>query len=345
MTGPALELESVAVRFGETPGLHGLDLSVAPGERVVLLGASGSGKTTLLRAIAGLVPVAAGRVLIGGREVTRLPAEARDAVYLHQTPLLFPHLSVFENVAFPLRIRRLPEPRVREAVARLLGSVRLTEFAGRRPHTLSGGQKHRVALARAMAASPRVLLLDEPLAALDPALRDEVRSALLSLQAEYRPALVIVTHDLDDAAILGDRVGVLLDGGLAQLDPPERLFHHPASLAVARFLGIVNIVPGSITRDRFSSAAGSVPVAVGLAPGPAVAVFGADALQLSPGGPVTGVVRDCRHGPQRTTLRLEVSGLLLEISVPADRVPARGSQVALRLEPGRVTVFAGVANV
>ncbi|MDZ4863529.1 MAG: ABC transporter ATP-binding protein [Gemmatimonadota bacterium] len=345
MTGPALRLTGVAVRFGQTPGLHGLDLSVAPGERVVLLGASGSGKTTLLRAIAGLAPVAAGEIEIGGREVTGLPAESRDAVYLHQTPLLFPHLSVFENVAFPLRIRRTQELRVHEAVTRLLGSVRLGEFADRRPHTLSGGQRHRVALARAMAASPRVLLLDEPLAGLDPALRDEVRVTLLSLQAEYRPALVIVTHDLDDAAILGDRVGVLLDGGLAQLDTPERLFHHPVSLAVARFLGIANIVPGSVTGDRFSSAVGCLAVPAGFTPGPAVAVFGADALQLTPDGPIIGSVRDCRYAVDRTVVRVEVGGLLLEVGAQADQVPARDSQVTLRLELGRVTLFPGGTDV
>ncbi|MGI9041554.1 MAG: ABC transporter ATP-binding protein [Gemmatimonadales bacterium] len=345
MTAPALRLEGLALRFGEAPGLRGIDLAVSPGERLVLLGASGAGKTTLLRAVAGLAPVEAGRITIGGRDVTALPAESRDAVYLHQTPLLFPHLSVFENVAFPLRIRGLGEPGVRASVAGLLESVRLDDLAERRPHTLSGGQKHRAALARAMAARPAVLLLDEPLTALDPSLRDEVRTTLLSLQAHYRPALVIVTHDLEDAAALGDRIGILLDGTLAQLDPPEVLFRRPASLAVARFLGISNLVPGSVDAGRFLSVLGCLPAGERLPAGPAVAAFGPEALHADTCGSLRGTVRRIHHRAHGATIRVAVGELELEASAPLGASPNRGDELTFALAVDRVTILPGSDGV
>ncbi len=345
MTVPALALEGLAVRFGNAPGLRGLSLAVSPGERIVLLGASGAGKTTLLRAVAGLTPIEAGRIAIRGRDVTALPAEQRDAVYLHQTPLLFPHLSVFENVAFPLRIRGLAEPSLRATVAELLESVRLDDLAGRRPHTLSGGQKHRAALARAMAARPAVLLLDEPLTALDPSLRDEVRTTLLSLQAHYRPALVIVTHDLEDAAVLGDRIGILLGGTLSQLDSAERLFRRPASLAVARLLGIPNIVNGSIEAGQFRSPLGTILLQDDLRDGPAAAAFDAGALRPDSGGTLRGMVRGVQHGPRGATLRVDVAGLELEAAAPAGCMPRIGEELQFALETARVTILLRAGDV
>jgi ABC-type sugar transport system ATPase subunit len=345
VTAPALEVRGLSVSFGDAPGLRDIGFTLAPGERLVLLGASGAGKTTLLRAIAGLVPVAAGQLTVGGRDVTAHPAESRDAVYLHQTPLLFPHLSVFENVAFPLRIRGRGEPEVRATVAELLESVRLEGLSGRRPHTLSGGQRHRAALARAMAARPAVLLLDEPLTALDPSLRDEVRATLLSLQARYQPALVIVTHDLEDAAVLGDRIGVLLGGTLAQLDRPERLFQRPASLAVARFLGVPNLVAGSVATGRFHSPLGLIPMEIGLPGGPATAAFGSDALRPDPRGSIRAVVRSVHYGPRGATLVVDIAGLALEAATGGGTMPAPGDQLLLGLEHDRVTILPGTGDV
>jgi ABC-type sugar transport system ATPase subunit len=237
----ALELRGAAFAFGSGPalaGLGGLDLQVAAGERLLLIGPSGVGKTTLLKGIAGLTPTHRGSIEINGRNVTLLPPEARGAVYLHQSPVLFPHLSVEGNVAFPLQIRGVPEAEVRTRVREALDAVRLGSVAARGAAELSGGERHRVALARAVVARPPVLLLDEPLASLDPALREEVRDAILALQTRYAPALILVTHDLADVGHLAHRVGVLLDGTLAQVTTPDALFRDPASLAVARFLGM-----------------------------------------------------------------------------------------------------------
>jgi ABC-type Fe3+/spermidine/putrescine transport system ATPase subunit len=345
VTAPALEVVDLTVPFGNATGLRSISFAVSSGERLVLLGASGAGKTTLLRAVAGLAPLDAGRITIRGRDVTAVPPESRDAVYLHQTPLLFPHLSLFENVAFPLRIRGNQESKVRATVAHLLESVRLDGLASRRPHTLSGGQKHRAALARAMAARPAVLLLDEPLTALDPSLRDEVRTTLLSLQAYDRPAVVIVTHDLEDAAVLADRIGILLGGTLAQLEPPERLFQRPTSLAVARFLRIPNLVAGSIAAGRFRSPLGPLTVETEGPAGPATAAFGSDALRPDPCGSLRGIVRAVQHGPRGVTLRVQVAGLELVAAPPMGAMPGVGDELSLELAGDRVTLLPGAGDV
>lgn len=234
-----LQLERFAAAIPGAPRVAPLDLRVARGETVALLGPSGAGKTSLLRAVAGLVP-AVGEVTIAGRRVTHLPAEARRAVYLHQAPRLFPHLDVTGNVAFPMQLRGIVrDVRARETLA-LLQLVQLDTFGARDVASLSGGERQRVALARAIAAAPEVLLLDEPFTALDPTLRADVREALARLLAQATPATILVTHDVDEAAALATRIAVVLDGRLAQLATPNELFRRPATVALARFLGVEN---------------------------------------------------------------------------------------------------------
>lgn len=341
----SLRVHDLHARFGDSPGLRGIDLAVEPGERLVIVGASGAGKSTLLRAIAGLAPVAAGRVEIGGREVTRLPPERRDTVYLHQTPLLFPHLSVGENVAFPLRVRRTPDAEVRARVAHLLARVGLEGFAARPPRTLSGGQRHRVALARALAAGPALLLLDEPLSSLDPALREEVRGTIVALQAEGRPGIVLVTHDLDEAGLLGDRVGVLLEGRIAQLAPPAELFARPASLAVARFLGFPNRLPGRVRADGcFECTLGAwTPPGDPRPPGPAVAVFRADAVRVmgeGEEGTMCGRVVALRSRVGGTTASVRVEDGEVEVAMDSLHPPPTGACLSLTVLPERICIFA-----
>jgi putative spermidine/putrescine transport system ATP-binding protein len=295
-----------------------------------------------------LTPVAGGRVEVLGRDVTMLPPERRDVVYLHQTPLLFPHLSVFDNVAFPLRVRRRPGHEVTRRVHDTLAAVRLDGFATRAPRTLSGGQRHRVALARAIVARPALLLLDEPLASLDPALREEVRAAILALQRTYHPALIMVTHDFDEAGLVADRIAVMIDRRLAQVDAPVHLFTRPASLSVARFLGIPNEVGGRVdATGEFVSALGRVRAESSPPPGPAVAVFRADAVRMVADGAPARVV-GVRHLAQRTTVECELvaapASTRLEVQLEGADVPAAGDIIRVAVLPGGVTLFSAATS-
>ncbi len=340
MSASALEVSNLAAPFGAGTGLRGVSFSVEPGERLVVVGGSGSGKTTLLRAIAGLGPMSAGRVRISGHDVTADPPERRDAVYLHQTPLLFPHLTAAENVAFPLRVRHVPADDVHGRVRDALAAVRLDTIGGRAPRTLSGGQRHRVALARAVVARPAVLLLDEPLSALDPALRAEVRDSLLALQRAYRPALVLVTHDLDEAGLIADRVAVLLGGRLAQIAPASELFARPASLEIARFLGIPNFLPGRVTEDgRFECPIGAWHPDRALPAGAATAVFGPDAITVGDGGGVPAEVVALRPGPRGTTAVVQAGSHALEVRLTSGRAPRVGDRLTLGLDCRQSTVI------
>ncbi len=261
---PVLQLDGLHVPFAinerhnhdhvtQSPanGLHDVSLSVAHGERIVLLGPSGEGKTTLLRAVAGLSPITGGTVRVNGRDVSALAAEARGTVYLHQVPVLFPHLSVMDNVAFPLTVRGVAKSHRHRIAQQLLDRLGLGLFGNRLPHMLSGGQRHRVALARALAAQPHMLLLDEPLSALDPTLRRDVREAIRDAHDDSAAGLMLVTHDLDDATSLGDRIAVILDRTIAQIAPAAELFARPASRDVMRFLGVHQELQGSM-RDAHS---------------------------------------------------------------------------------------------
>jgi len=340
----ALDVRGLAVSFGSHAGLAQIDLSVAAGERFAIVGASGAGKTSLLRAIAGLVPCTAGRVVIGGRDVSALPPERRDAVYLHQVPTLFPHLTVFENVAFPMRVRGLGRAEIERRVPEMLAAVRLAGFGARSPQTLSGGQRHRVALARAMAARPSVLLLDEPLSSLDPGLREEVREAILDVQHVDRPAVVLVTHDLDDAGLLADRVAVLLDRRLTAGTPPSALFGHPPTLAVARFLGFANELPGHVLADgTFEWPLGRLRPAPALPCGPAIGLCRADAVRPAAGG-VPLRITGLRYHAQRTTAVGELLVRRDGQGTSADP-PAWPTSVELQVLPGAVPAIGDILPV
>jgi ABC-type Fe3+/spermidine/putrescine transport system ATPase subunit len=233
-------MEDVRKTYGANHVLRDLTLEVEPGEFFTLLGPSGSGKSTALKIVAGFIEPTAGRVAIGGRDVTRLPPRERRVGMVFQSYALFPHLTVFENVAFGLRERRRPEGEVRASVASLLQTVGLSDFAARYPRQLSGGQQQRVALARALAVEPQVVLLDEPLAALDAKLRETLQEELKRLQSRLGATMIYVTHDQREAFTLSDRIAVLRDGRLCQVGPPDEIYERPASVFVAGFVGRAN---------------------------------------------------------------------------------------------------------
>jgi ABC-type Fe3+/spermidine/putrescine transport system ATPase subunit len=238
----AVRLENLTKLYGETAAVDGVSLEVGEGEFLVLLGPSGCGKTTTLRLVAGFVEATRGAIRLGGRDVTRVPPHRRNIGLVFQNYALFPHLSVFENVAFGLRRRRVAEPEVAVRVRRALGLVRLEGFETRLPRELSGGQQQRVAIARAVAIEPDVLLLDEPLSNLDAKLRLEVRSELRRLQKTLTITTIMVTHDQDEAMAVADRLAVMDGGRIQQVGAPAEVYRSPANRFVASFIGRGNFM-------------------------------------------------------------------------------------------------------
>jgi spermidine/putrescine transport system ATP-binding protein len=255
--GLSVELKDVAVKYGDFLALKNINLYVEAGEGLVILGPSGSGKSTLLRAVAGLTPVARGRVYIGGKDVTNLPPDKRRISMLFQDLALFPHLNVFENVAFGLRLKRLPEEEVRRQVMWALELVRLEpqQFMGRKIYQLSGGQQQRVALARALVVQPEVLLLDEPFSHIDLDIKNQLLEELKILHNKLGFTLIYVTHDRFEAVEVGDRVALMRAGEVVQVGKPVDLYKRPRNRFVAEFFGEANIIPASLlggTREGYA---------------------------------------------------------------------------------------------
>ncbi|MEV5986279.1 ABC transporter ATP-binding protein [Streptomyces sp. NPDC052051] len=242
-----VEFQGLRREFGSTVALDGLDLTVRPGELLALLGPSGCGKTTALRMLAGFEHPDSGEVLVDGEDVTRVPAHRRDAGMVFQSYSLFPHLSALDNVAFGLRMRKVRTAERRARAVELLDLVGLGDKTGRFPHQLSGGQQQRVALARALALRPRVLLLDEPLSALDAKVRLTLREEIRRLQQELGITTLFVTHDQEEALSMADRVAVMRAGRLEQCAAPAELYGRPATPFVAEFVGTMNRLPGRHT--------------------------------------------------------------------------------------------------
>jgi len=239
---PALRLQGIRKNYGPVIAVDGVDLEVHEGEFFTLLGPSGSGKTTLLRLIAGFERADAGRIELGGRDVTSLPPYARETNTVFQDYALFPHMSVGENIGYGLRVKGVPRGERHERVQRALRMVRLIGLEGRRPNQLSGGQRQRVALARAVINEPEVLLLDEPLGALDLKLRQEMQLELKRIQKEVGITFVYVTHDQEEALTMSDRMAVMANGKIQQLGPPVEVYERPATEFVAGFIGISNVL-------------------------------------------------------------------------------------------------------
>jgi putative spermidine/putrescine transport system ATP-binding protein len=244
--------------FGSTVALEGLDLDVRPGELISLLGPSGCGKTTALRICAGFERADTGTVTVGGTDITNTPAHKRNMGMVFQSYSLFPNLTVAGNVEYGLRTRKLAKPERRRRVAETLDLVQLGSMADRYAHQLSGGQQQRVALARALAVRPAVLLLDEPLSALDAKVRTTLRDEIRRIQTELGITTLFVTHDQEEALAISDRVGVMSNGRLEQLGTPIEVYRNPASAFVARFVGSMNDLPATVTGPGAASVLGQV---------------------------------------------------------------------------------------
>lgn len=244
--GAEVQLADLTCRYGEFTAVDQANLTIAPGEFVTLLGASGSGKTTTLMMIAGFIAPSRGDVLINGRSVVDTPPDRRNLGVVFQNYALFPHMTVTENIGFPLRMRRVNRARAREMISEALAMVHLTGLNDRRISELSGGQQQRVALARALVYRPPVLLMDEPLGALDRKLRGEIQVEIKRIQRNLNITVVYVTHDQEEALVMSDRIAIMRSGKIEQVDTPARIYEEPASAFVADFLGESNFLPGKV---------------------------------------------------------------------------------------------------
>src|SRR5215469_4947599 len=259
--GTSVRLEDLTRSFGATRALDGLSIDMAPGELVALLGPSGCGKTTALRIVAGFETADIGTVLVDGKDISSVPASRRDMGMVFQAYSLFPNMSALDNVAFGLRMRKIGASQRRQRAGELLDMVGLAPQAGQYPHQLSGGQQQRVALARALAIEPRVLLLDEPLSALDAKVWLQLREQIRTLQQRLGTTTIFVTHDQEEALSMADRVGVMRNGTLEQIATPDELYTNPATAFVAEFVGVMNRIPGELKAGGQVTALGStVPV-------------------------------------------------------------------------------------
>ncbi len=350
---PIIELRGVEKRFGASRAVSDINLTVTKGEFLALLGPSGCGKTTTLRMIAGFETPTTGQVFLHGRDITAHPPYRRPVNTVFQDYALFPHMSVAENVGFGLSVARRPAAEIKSRVESLLAMVGLTDKAGRSPAQLSGGQRQRVALARALAREPEVLLLDEPLSALDAHLRQQMQMELKQLQKRLGLTFIIVTHDQAEALILADRIVVMNQGVIAQIGAPAELYDHPASPFVARFLGAANLLEALPRRSNATSI--ELEVAGSLLHLPAMALPAGAALWLCvrperlgfsdtavPGLslPATVEARSFLGLVERVQLRLADDQVVnLDLPHRGPPPPSIGASVHLLLEPDTIRLF------
>jgi putative spermidine/putrescine transport system ATP-binding protein len=285
--GATVELTGLRRRFGATQALDGFTLTLQPGELVALLGPSGCGKTTALRVLAGFETVDSGRIVVDGVDQSRIPAQRRDMGMVFQSYSLFPNMTALDNVAFGLRMRKVSSQERRARALEQLDLVGLAPEAAKYPHQMSGGQQQRVALARALAIEPRVLLLDEPLSALDAKVRVQLREQIRVLQTRLKITTLFVTHDQEEALSMADRVCVMRSGQIEQVDTPSTLYSAPATPFVAEFVGTMNRIPGVITDDGRVSLLGTV---VDIRTAVVGSGFGGNAV-IASGTPVDVLVR------------------------------------------------------
>jgi iron(III) transport system ATP-binding protein len=357
----AIRLDRVSAQFqhrvkGAIAAVHDVSLEVQPGELLTLLGPSGCGKTTTLRMIAGFQEPVAGRIYIGDRDVTGVEANDRGIGFVFQNYALFPHLTVFENVAYGLRVQRADTAEITRAVGEVLSLVGLAGHEPQMPHQLSGGEQQRVALARAIVIRPAVLLFDEPLSNLDAKLRVQMRGEIRSLQKKLGITTIYVTHDQEEAMAISDRIAVMNKGEIAQIGDAEQLYRRPASVFVARFIGqanLINALVASITDGlveldisghRHTVAAAQ---AVGLRSGQAVtAVVRPEALTIVADGKLeeglAGVITSCTYLGDKCEYVVDFGGTPIQVAKanpqPSDRL-APGTRVAVQLPPASLQLL------
>jgi iron(III) transport system ATP-binding protein len=359
MTQPYLQIQSVTKKFDKTIALEDVSLDVQEGEFIFLLGPSGCGKTTLLRIIAGLEEASGGRILQAGQDVTQLPPSKRNFGIVFQSYALFPNLTVFQNIAYGLENRKEPKEKIKTRVGELLELVGLPEYGGRYPTQLSGGQQQRVALARALAISPGLLLLDEPLSALDARVRASLRIEIARLQKQLGVTTVMVSHDQEEALTMADRVVVMERGRMVQVGAPEEIYFHPATPFVADFVGLMNFIPcvvaagaqnqvrvgdDALLLDQAISQDAGQPVTLGIRP---------ERVQVAQNGQLGNILRARVHevefmGPfYRLHLRIGQNEKVMAYMPPENTHGGEireGMELPLHLPPNHLRIYASAAG-
>ncbi|RJF80685.1 ABC transporter ATP-binding protein [Oleomonas cavernae] len=346
-----LVLDGLVKRYGSVTAVHDATLNIPHGKFVCLLGPSGCGKTTLLRMIAGLDAPTQGRIVIDGANITDVPTHKRDFGMVFQSLALFPHLTVGENIAYPLRIRGASKADQKAAAERLLGLVRLPGVADRPVSKLSGGQRQRVSIARALALSPRLFLLDEPLSALDAKLREAMQIELKQLQQSLGITTIVVTHDQREAMTMADLVVVMSAGRILQAAPPIEIYRRPADAFVADFIGMTNLLPGTVTAPGLIAVEGGVLAAQETGPAGTKVMVSVRPEEVNVhatlGGPqggtnhLPGTVTFLRDLGASVEIRLDVAGKeIIAVSAPQDRpLVEAGDTVAVELPAAACVVL------
>ena len=359
MTDAMIALRDVHKYYGDYHALRGISADIRPGEFFSLLGPSGCGKTTLLRVIAGFEDVNSGSLMIDGRHMEEVAPNKRPTNMVFQSYAIFPHLSVAQNVGFGLRRLPIDEAEKTRRIGEALEMVGLAGFGERAATALSGGQRQRVALARALILKPKVLLLDEPLSALDKKLRENMQVELIKLQRQVGITFILVTHDQEEALVMSDRIAVMFDGGIAQLDDPETLYRRPKTRAVADFIGVMNFLPAtvtgegdgyqiempglgraSLTADQAPGAASGGPASVGLRPETLTVLFEGQRGERE----VEALVEEVVYYGDMTYYDMRIEGVddpitLSMRNVPGRDVLERGAKARLGWSPGALVLF------
>jgi putative spermidine/putrescine transport system ATP-binding protein len=339
--GARVSLQNLSRHFGQTPALDGLTLEIEPGELVALLGPSGCGKTTALRILAGFEVADSGSVTVNGRDVSHIPPAKRDMGMVFQSYSLFPNMSALDNVAFGLRMRKAAAAARRTRAAELLDLVGLADQAQQYPHQLSGGQQQRVALARALAIEPSVLLLDEPLSALDAKVRLQLREQIRALQQRLHTTTLFVTHDQEEALSMADRVGVMRSGRLEQLATPHELYARPATAFVAEFVGTMNRIPAEPDGDgRVKVLNSSVPIRGDRPDGPLDVLLRPEELRIAAAPNGNGIVTIATFLGSLTRVSALLSGdVTVQVDVPSTESAALAPGTSVQVSVAEAEVL------
>jgi multiple sugar transport system ATP-binding protein len=335
-----VQLRNISKRWGSFVGVANFDLTIADREFLVLLGPSGCGKTTTMRMIAGLEEATEGDILIDGRKVNDLDPKDRDVAMVFQSYALYPNMNVYENIRFPLKVRRIPEAEHDARVRRASAMVELDDFLRRRPAELSGGQRQRVALARAIVREPNVFLMDEPLSNLDAKLRVSTRAQIKNLSHELKVTTIYVTHDQIEAMTLADRVVVMNKGIVQQVGSPTEIYDRPANAFVASFIGspAMNLIDGTLTSGTFTAQNVTIPGLAG-PDGPVTLGFRAEDAAMADTGQLAAPLYALELLGDATMITVRAGGALVAVKAPKDFRAQIGTPIAATVPPGICHLF------